>query len=330
VNVAFLLFNRPDVTRETFSRIRAARPERLFLIADGPRSHVETDAARCTEARAAVETIDWPCQIERIYSDVNLGCGRRVSSGLSEVFQAVDRAIIVEDDCLVEPTFFEFCRQLLDRYADDERIMSINGQNFGWPEYDDARSYAFSKYFYPWGWATWSRAWRLYDFHMTEWPTYRDAGMLAAQCTDEERDYWIEMFNRTYDRVIDTWDYQYLLTCWLHHGLSIVPRVNLVANIGFDADATHTTDPSSRCNTMQTASIESICHPNEVCRDAKLDKLIYDLAHYGVERRAKALELAALERRLPRRLKKLVKRVLGPDLSRALGQVARRATANGG
>ena len=126
--VAFLIFNRPETTHRVFAEIARARPRRLLIVADGPRS--EADADKCRAARAVIERVDWQCDILTNYSDINLGCKRRISSGLSWVFEQCEEAIVLEDDCLPDPTFFRFCAELLDKYRNDQRIMMISGNNF--------------------------------------------------------------------------------------------------------------------------------------------------------------------------------------------------------
>src|SRR4030095_1100293 len=128
--VALLIFNRPETTARVLAEIRNARPAKLLIIGDGPRPGEPADAERCLAARAAAANIDWGCEVLKNYSDVNLGCGQRPASGLDWVFQNVDRAIIMEDDCLPHPTFFRFCDELLEHYRDDERVMTVSGNNF--------------------------------------------------------------------------------------------------------------------------------------------------------------------------------------------------------
>ena len=145
-------------------------------------------------------------------------------------------------------SFFRFCEELLARFADDERIMAISGSNFQQGNWRGEATYYFSKYFNPWGWATW-RPWSHYDPKMTAWPTFRDAGMLEASCPDPaERTYWTRHFDKTFTGEIDTWDYQFFLTCWMHHGLTASANVNLVSNVGFGDDATHTYRIDSRAD----------------------------------------------------------------------------------
>src|SRR6266566_849672 len=181
--VAFIIFNRSERTAEVFGAIRAARPAQLFVIADGPRPDVESDATKCAATRAIIERVDWPCQIFRRYADKNIGLRRNVSEGLDWVFNQTERAIILEDDCLPDPSFFPFCEELLERYAEDRHVAMIGGTNLD-PEHAAPRgedSYYFSRFWQIWGWATWRRVWQLCDHEMKEWPELRRSCWLRGK-----------------------------------------------------------------------------------------------------------------------------------------------------
>jgi hypothetical protein len=239
--VAFIIFNRPDTTARVFEAIRQAKPPLLLVIADGARSSKPDEADKCAATRAIIDRVDWDCEVRTNYSDVNLGCGKRVSSGLDWVFQEVEEAIILEDDCLPHPTFFQFCEEMLEYYRDDTRVMAISGNNFqrGTKYGDD--SYYFSRYNHVWGWASWRRAWEKYDFTMSQWPQIRDGNWLNSVLENRELcRYWTVEFEKTHRGDVDTWDYQWTFACWLQNSLTILPQVNLISNIGFNPDATHT------------------------------------------------------------------------------------------
>lgn len=241
--VVLLIFNRPDTTVRVFAAIRAARPQRLFVVADGPRPNRLDDIQKCAEVRRIVERIDWPCEVLRNYSDANLGCRQRVSSGLDWVFSHVEEAIILEDDCLPDPSFFRFCQEMLCRYRNEKRIMSICGSNLLGSWKADVQGYHFSQCFGVWGWATWRRAWDFYDVNMLLWqkPESRQRihNVLGGGALYRMR---VLDFDRVAEGRVDTWDYQWTFAQLMQAGLSLVPAVNLISNIGFDADATHTVD----------------------------------------------------------------------------------------
>jgi hypothetical protein len=239
--VALLIFNRPDLTARVFEEIRRARPKRLLIVADGPRTDRSGEDEKCFAARAVAENVDWPCEVLKNYSDRNLGCKRRVSSGLDWVFQECEEAIILEDDCLPDPTFFPYCEELLDHYRLNQQVMHIGGSNFVTTDWTCQDSYYFSRYPHIWGWATWKRAWIKYDVSLTDWAKLKYEGWLSKVTLSEDEElYWHLNFQQIANNEIDTWDAQWLLTCWKHEGISVLPGMNLIENIGFREDATHT------------------------------------------------------------------------------------------
>jgi hypothetical protein len=268
--VAFLVFNRPDLTERVFERIAAAKPPTLLLVADGPRN--EKERATCEQVRKIVDQVDWDCRVLKNFADTNLGCKRRVASGLDWVFSQVSEAIILEDDCLPSSSFFYFCETLLERYRDDERISIISGDNYQFGVNRTEDSYYFSRYAEIWGWATWRRAWQYYDVTMQSWPAFKAAGCMNWVFEHpEERAYWEPYFQACYDGKIDTWDFIWFYTCLRQSGLTVIPRVNLVSNLGYRADATHTFDTSSRFANVPAEEIGEIKHPEHVIRHAEAD-----------------------------------------------------------
>ena len=268
--VIFIIFNRPDLTEIVFKAISQARPKKLLIIADGPRFSEEV--VKCEEARSIINKVDWDCELLTDLSDINLGCKKRVSSGLDWAFGLVEEAIILEDDCLPTLSFFNFCQTLLEYYRFDERIMHISGNNFQFGKSRTPYSYYFSKYAHCWGWASWRRAWKYYDKDMKTWPELKKLKIFDTIYDDpHEQRYWTDIFDRTHEGNIDTWDYQWTFACWIQSGLSILPNVNLVSNIGFHGDATHTKG-SSRFANLPTKAMEfHLRHPEFVIRDAKAD-----------------------------------------------------------
>ncbi len=276
--VALIIFNRPEVTARVFEVIRQVRPSQLFLIADGPRPDVPGDLERCQATRAVVDQVDWPCELHKNFSDVNLGCGKRPVTGISWVFDHVEKAIILEDDCLPHPSFFGYCEELLERYQDDQRIMHIAGNNRGFFRDDGRHSYYFSLLPYCWGWATWRRAWQYYDFHL-EFLREATAGKLLKNVLHNNKAvrYWEQRFRdlRRSQRT-DIWDFQWTFACWIQRGLAIVPNRNLVRNIGFGEDATHTKGADPRITGLEEGAIAlPLNHPPFVNRDVPLDRAAF-------------------------------------------------------
>ena len=237
--VVLFAFNRPETTARVFAAIRAARPSRLLLVCDGPRADRAGEAERCAEVRRIVGAVDWPCEVERNFSDVNLGCRVRISSGIDWVFARTDEAIFLEDDTLPDATFFRYCDELLARYRDDARVMMISGYNALGDSRATVESYWFSAVSRIWGWASWRRAWSGYDVQMTAWPAFR-LSPAWQKLSAEEREVCGPWLDAVHAGLQDTWDAQLLLLAWQKEALTVIPRRNLIENLGFGADSTHT------------------------------------------------------------------------------------------
>ncbi len=287
--IVFLIFNRPEQTARTFAAIRAARPPTLLVVADGPRPDRAGEQELCARTRAVIDGVDWPCQVLRNFADTNMGCGKRVSSGLDWAFGQVDEAVILEDDCLPDPSFFPYCAELLERYRTDERIMMISGDNFQNEAGRTSDSYYFSRIPHCWGWATWRRAWQHYDFTMADWPQRRDARWLKpiTRKPGLER-YWAQHFDGVTSGKVDTWDHQWLYCLLIRCGLSIAPNVNLVTNIGFSDTATHTPTVDEHYLVPSHAMEFPLRHPSvvEPCKmaDAFEVRYLYRLPPFTLSR----------------------------------------------
>ncbi len=276
VPIAFFIFNRPQLTTRVFQQIQEARPRRLLVVADGPRPSRVQDRELCELTRKIVSTPDWPCELQTQFSDLNLGCRHRLSSGLDWVFAQCEEAIILEDDCLPCPSFFSFCTAMLERYRDNPQIMHVSGNNFQDGRLRGAGSYFFSRYTHSWGWASWRRAWRHYDVNIPAWPDFAKGGGLSPVLqSPQEIEYWTEIFDRTYRGEIDTWDYQWLFTCWRLNGWSIQPNKNLISNIGAGPDATHYKETDHRLG-LPTSELGPLIHPAEMALDREADRYAFE------------------------------------------------------
>lgn len=276
VPVVLIIFNRVDRTQRVFEEIRKARPSKLLVIADGPRSDRPDDKDKCAKTRAIINNVDWDCEVLTNYSEKNLGCGHRPASGIDWVFDMVEEAIILEDDCLPHSTFFPFCQELLERYRHDSRVMTISGNNFQFGRKRTENSYYFSRYSQTWGWATWRRVWKThYDEKMKLWPEVREGRWLMDILGDPyAANYWTNIFDSVYSGRDDVWDYQLTFACWMQNGVHVMPNVNLVSNIGVGVDATHTVQ-ASRFNNVPTQKMEfPLKHPAFMIRDLLADMYI--------------------------------------------------------
>lgn len=269
--VAFIIFNRPDLTQLVFEAIAKAKPRKLLVIADGPRFPEE--AEKCRQAREVIQNVDWECEVLTNFSDINLGCKMRPATGLDWVFSLVEEAIILEDDCLPHIDFFVYCAELLEKYRDDERIMTISGNNFQSEKQWNTHSYYFSNYTLTWGWASWRRAWQHYDVAMEHWPEIRDSSLLPFN-DENEKGYWVKILNSVYEGKIDAWDYQWSFACWSQNSLTVIPSKNLVSNIGFREDATHT-QGNSVLASIPTATLGKLQHPQYIAKHNEADKSIF-------------------------------------------------------
>lgn len=281
--VLFLIFNRPDLTKQVFECIREAHPAQLFIAADGPRADRPGEADLCAQTRAVVKTIDWECKVHTLFRDHNLGCKMAVSSAITWFFDHVEEGIILEDDCLPHPSFFSFCRELLERYRDDERIMAISGNNFQPAHSTSPYSYYFSIYNHIWGWASWRRAWQHYDGDFRRWPHLRDSSFLKnLHKNGSAVNYWQSIFDKAYAGQIDSWGYPWTYSCWVQNGLTILPKVNLVTNIGFDERATHTKDQYAKVANLETKPIEfPLRHPSSTVANHQADRYT-TMHHFGI------------------------------------------------
>jgi len=241
VPVVLFLFNRPELTARVFAAIRAQRPRHLLLVADGPRPDRPEDRELCAATRKVVETIDWPCEVGRNFSATNLSCALRIASGLDWVFSQAEEAIILEDDIEPAPSFFPYCAALLEGYRDQDDIAMISGHNNLGIWETGPGSYFFARQGSIWGWATWRRAWQRFDLTMEKWGDRDVEGFLAGYFPDPEYAAFLTgQFRRFRGRLTDTWDLAWNLSYILEQGLAIVPRYNLIANLGFGEGATHT------------------------------------------------------------------------------------------
>lgn len=276
--IALFAFNRPETTARVFDAVRAARPSRLFLVCDGPRADREGERVRCAEVRRLLEGVDWPCAVERHYSDANLGCRMRISSGIAWVFSLTEEAIFLEDDTLPDASFFSYCDELLERYRDDERVLSISGYCPHGESPIDRESYWFSAYPRIWGWAGWRRTWTAYDAQMTSWPAFKASKAWRGRSA-VEREAFGGWFDAVYAGTSDTWDAQFVLLGLQQSALTAIPRQNLMTNLGFGPDATHTKAMPLFAPGRVWSARFPLVHPRRVQRNARFDDEILRAEH---------------------------------------------------
>ena len=275
IPVSFFIFNRPDATRKVFAEISKVKPTKLFVIADGPRRNNTFDEKNCKSVREIINNINWDCEVHTNFADENMGCKKRISSGLDWVFGQVENAIILEDDCLPTTSFFKFCELMLMKYAEDERVMMVGGANYMIGEINIQESYFFSRYFSIWGWATWKRAWNKYDIDMSEWPKFKKTNQINAYYEDlGMRRHLDRIFDMAANNKLDTWDIQWFYSCLFNSGLSINPAANLVTNIGIDG--THTKErEKTHLHARSEIDWDNFKHPSIVGSNYQIDNNIF-------------------------------------------------------
>jgi hypothetical protein len=267
-----LAFNRPALTEQLLERLREVKPSLVLVVADGPRAGHPDDSAACARVRELIKSrIDWPATVRTEYAETNMGLRRRVSSGLNWAFQQVEEAVILEDDCLPHPDFFRFCAELLEYYRHDTRVGVIAGVNFQPSAFTREASYYFSKYPHCWGWATWRRAWRLYDAEAALWPVFKAAGALKHLFPNPlEAGYWTWVFDTVHNGDCDSWAFPWTLTCWGQSMLTVLPVVNLVTNNGDGPDSTHRTE-NPLLHRPANPMVFPLRHPGNVLADFQAD-----------------------------------------------------------
>jgi len=270
--ILFLLFNRPDTTKLVFAKIREVKPKYLFIAADGPRADRQSEKELCEQTRNLVmDSIDWDCEVKTLFRNENLGCGKAVSLAITWFFDNVEQGIILEDDCLPDLSFFQYCSDLLEKYRFDEQVFVIGGNNFQSKKWGKS-SYYFSAYGFTWGWATWRRAWSKFDYSLQSIEEKQFKHQLKRYFPkQQQRDYWYCIYKTMKYIPIDTWDYQWTITQWYNNGINILPNINLVKNIGFGNDATHTKCNVDGVMNLETHHIDLIIHPSKKKINKKAD-----------------------------------------------------------
>lgn len=259
--ILFLIFNRPETEKRVFEIIRKVKPQVLYIAADGPRKNKVGEKEKCRLARKIVdEGVDWDCKIHKLYRNKNLGCKVAVSGAIDWFFKHNEEGIILEDDCLPDITFFKFCSTLLEKYRNNEKVMHIGGTNFQNGIKHGKGSYYFSKYPHIWGWATWRRAWKKYNVDISDWRT-SDSKIFDNSKPILEKLFWFNNFNLVVDKLINTWDYQWVYCVFKNHGMCINPNINLVINIGFGSESTHTQRSNETINNMNLNKLNKVKHP---------------------------------------------------------------------
>ena len=297
IPVALFNFNRPHLTRQVFEIVRQVKPKRLLLVADGPRADRPNDARLCAEVRAIIEAVDWECEVSKNFADTNMGSFKRNSSGLNWVFDTVEEAIILEDDCVPSLSFFPYCAELLERYRDDPRIAVISGNSFVPPGPDQAdASYFYSAYALTWGWASWRRVWKQVDLGMTWWTPETGKRLLKAAFPKfSEWRYWFALYERIHrGEMKNAWDYQLILSAFRHSQYCIIPGFNMISNTGFGVDGTNCLNEFSPLQDVQRVEMQfPLVHPASIQRNDLMDYMIFKMRFDSAPLHRKAITRVA-------------------------------------
>jgi len=278
--VLLLIFRRADLAKKQIEALRAVRPARIYVAADGPRPAHPGDWADCRAVRRALDDIDWPCQVKTLFRS-NLGLKLAVSQAIDWFFEAEEEGIVLEEDCLPHPDFFSFCDALLLRYRDNPRVMQISGSNFQ-PGPRTGQSYFFSRYNHVWGWATWRRAWLAYRPQMEDLEVF----LAEADCAGfwenrREKKYWTKIFRSAKENRVQSWAYRWTFTLWAEGGLCVYPEVNLITNLGFGTDATNTRKPDRRKTERRLAPLGTMTHPSTLMPLRNADRWTFEHLYWG-------------------------------------------------
>jgi hypothetical protein len=309
--ILFLVFNRLDTTRQVFEIIRQARPSKLYIAADGPRKNIEREAEKTKLVRDyVISNIDWPCEVKTLFRTENLGCKIAISSAIDWFFQNEEQGIILEDDCLPDISFFQFCDELLEKYKNNQNIAMIGGNNFNTQKIGET-DYYFSKIPHIWGWATWRRTWQKYNISMSAYPDFKEKNLIKNIWKDKKvQNYWNGILDEVYNNKVNTWDYQFTFSIFLKKGLCVNPNKNLVSNIGFQKDFTNTLLTDKRVANLALEKINfPIRHPDQIKYDIKNDEYINNiyLRYYRTKKILKRLQVFSFVKRIYIKLQSVVK-----------------------
>ncbi len=271
--VLLLVFNRPNPTKEVFKAIRKAKPERLYIAADGPRIDKMGEDILCQEVRSIAMQVDWPCEIKTLFQKENLGCKKAVFTAISWFFDHEEEGIILEDDCVPGQSFFHFCQDTLLKYRDSSEIGIICGSYYHFDRFNHTESIYFTINPYIWGWATWKRVWKDFDVSMSNFSVQEAKSIVwKTYITRPARQYWFSSLKTTAEGKIDTWDYPFTWHLLSNGYLHVSPTKNLISNIGYGADATHTEEKVGSYSNMPRYNIDfPLTFPSSIYRNIKLD-----------------------------------------------------------
>lgn len=271
--ILFLIFRQPEVTRTVFEQIRAARPRKLYIAADGPRPDRPDDIAECEATRAVVAHVDWECEVHTRFLPSNLGLKKAVSSALDWFFEAEEEGIILEYDCLPDPSFFPYCQAMLDRYRNDTRVFSITGSNIQADIRRGDGDYYFSRFTGIWGWASWRRSWALWRPNLEDFEIFLSTEIIQSIVSDKEgQQFWVKTFEAVHMGLnVTTWAFSLIYAQIKQGGYCVVPNYNLIRNIGFGVEGTNAVDPNHPLAHLEVSELTLYKEPTFFVPDLAAD-----------------------------------------------------------
>ena len=290
VPILLILWRRPEATKKLIQVLKSIKPRNLYIACDGARDGNSIEIQKVKKTREIVKKeINWEVNLNTFFKNKNFGCKYGVSNAINWFFENVEEGIILEDDCIPHVDFFEFCEVLLEKYRHDKRIFCISGANQINQTIGDG-SYFFSRYNHCWGWASWRRCWIQYDVEMSLWPKYKTSELIKSNFfLKKEQNFWTKTFDNFYFHGYpESWDYQWFFTSLIHGGMTAIPNKNLIENIGFGEDATHTISGKSPLKMIPNKKIRSsgvlpIKHPKFVIRSEFADRIVERQTFSGPE-----------------------------------------------
>lgn len=276
--ILVVAFNRPDQLFRVLQVVKEIKPESIYISIDGPRENNPKDIEKVRIVKDLINSIEF-CKVVRTkISDVNLGSQKSVSQAVTWFLNEVGEGIILEDDCLPDPSFFKFCGEMLEKYRNCTNIMQISGFNLLSGKHLSKYDYYFSNFGWSWGWATWKRAWDKFDLEMRGWGLFKQLGFHNSFPFYPER---IDTFNAIAGGKGKMWDFMWAYSIAINSGLSIVPTFSLIKNIGFTRDATHPV--SSKRARLFDVPVKPITlplnHPDFFYPDITYDKKLIKYVH---------------------------------------------------
>lgn len=287
MNILLIIFNKEEETKRVFSEIQNTKPDKLFIAADGPRAGYHEEEKCISIRNWVLEQIDWECEVKTLFRQTNVGCGRGPSEAITWFFNYVTEGIILEDDCLPCKSFFTFAAELLEKYRHNPKISIISGNNFQKIQPMNIEAdYYYSIFPSSNGWATWKRSWDGFDYSISSWPGINKKKFLSFLFKEKQyRLWWKNQYDMIYNyKPDDMWDFQFHYHCMARQQYAIIPKANLVTNIGYGPNATHSKDPHNYFANVPTFELNTpLRHPRQIIRNQEADIFIQTMLFGNIE-----------------------------------------------